>query len=585
MHNNSKGNTIKQAQFVNMAQLLRDYRLTKSLLARFFPEPELRRNPLYPHAAPMKCWNREVVEQILASPDFQAAFQQVEKLRAAHVMEDSAQALLSKYDVSHLVESAKRLTRRFVLHVGPTNSGKTYHALQALKEAGNGTYLGPLRLLALEVFDTLNMDGYPCTLLTGEEYQPIPNAKIVASTIELCDFSAHHAVAVIDEAQLIADPERGAHWTKAIFCVQADEVHICLAPEALPLIQSLVSSFGSPMKVIRHERLTPLVFSGVVKNLNSVKPGDALITFSRKGVLGIAAALEAKGTKASVIYGALPPASRREEVRRFTEGESSVVVATDAIGMGVSLPIRRVIFCQTQKYDGRRSRPLTAAEVKQIAGRAGRFGKYDVGEVLTMSDPKLISSALKQQTAPIKRLTIPFPGEAVQSSFSIGKLLDTWEHLPEAEGFRRASMETPAALYKKLMETPLPKGVSKAQIFEYITCPVDTSAYPLVGYWKRCCQAIMAGKPIPDPFFIPNSLDNCELLYKALDIRHQLLRKIGVEDDYEGQRVGLCEQINTYLKDDKRQFLPRCSRCGKPLRINATYGICERCYSKLQYEW
>ncbi|MDE7243658.1 MAG: hypothetical protein K2O18_06750, partial [Oscillospiraceae bacterium] len=129
--------------------------------------------------------------------------------------EQAARDLLLQYDLSGLIEQAKRLDRRFILHVGETNSGKTYHALQALKNAPNGVYLGPLRLLALEVFDRLNLDGCPCTLLTGEEYEPLPFARHTASTIELCDCGQIYDTAVIDEAQMIADPSRGAAWTRA----------------------------------------------------------------------------------------------------------------------------------------------------------------------------------------------------------------------------------------------------------------------------------------------------------------------------------------------------------------------------------
>ena len=99
-----------------------------------------------------------------------------------------------------MFDEGKLYKRKFYLHVGPTNSGKTYQALQALRKASSGVYLGPLRLLALEVCETLNYDGIPCDLLTGEEAIEVPGANITASTIELCDYQKHYEVAVIDEA-------------------------------------------------------------------------------------------------------------------------------------------------------------------------------------------------------------------------------------------------------------------------------------------------------------------------------------------------------------------------------------------------
>ena len=135
-------------------------------------------------------------------------------------------SFLKEFDIEQYLERAKSMDRRFILHVGPTNSGKTYDALQALKTAGRGVYLGPLRLLALEMYDTLNEQGVPCELLTGEEFIRTENAAVTASTIELCNFNKRYDVAVIDEAQLISDPHRGGSWTKAIFMVDAAEVHI-----------------------------------------------------------------------------------------------------------------------------------------------------------------------------------------------------------------------------------------------------------------------------------------------------------------------------------------------------------------------
>ena len=193
---------------------------------------------------------------------------------------------------------------------------------------------------------------------------------------------------------MLSDPSRGAKWVRAISLIDADNVYICLAPEALTIIENIMKKMEAEYEVVRHERLVPLKFGGEFQGISDVEPGDALITFSRKKVLEIAAQFEKAGIQASVIYGALPPASRREEVRRFSQGETKIVVATDAIGMGVSLPIRRVIFTETEKYDGKRTRPLSFTEIKQIAGRAGRFGKYDLGYALSMTDAKRIERAL-----------------------------------------------------------------------------------------------------------------------------------------------------------------------------------------------
>lgn len=494
------------------------------------------------------------------------------KLRAA------AQLLL-QYDLSGYTDRAERLERRFILHVGETNSGKTYQALQALQSAPSGVYLGPLRLLALEVFDTLNLAGCPCSLLTGEESEQIPFSRHTASTVEMCDFSQHYDVAVIDEAQMVADPYRGAAWTRAILGIDADEVHVCLAPEAQGILHSILVRTHTSFRTVHHKRLARLVFSGAAKGLASVEPGDALITFSRKEVLSTAAALEQRGVSASVIYGALPPASRREEVRKFAQGETTVVVATDAIGMGVSLPIRRIIFCQSMKFDGVSRRDLTVSEIKQIAGRAGRYGMYDVGEVLTMSDPELIASALESRPPKITSLTLPFPAEALESEFDIPTLIRAWESLPVMRRTSRESLSEALFLYRAL--APVLTGPQDKQaVFRCVGCPVDVGNRELVGYWRDCAAALLQGRAVPPVPFGTETLEDCELRFKALDVRRQMLRRAGIEESVSAEQAALSGQINRFLRADKSGFLRRCARCHSVLPFNHSHRLCEKCWQR-----
>ena len=489
---------------------------------------------------------------------------------------------LSNFDIKEMIERGKGKERRFVIHIGPTNSGKTYHALQALKKAESGVYLGPLRLLALEMFDTLNTEGFPCNLLTGEEKEEVHDARFVSSTIEMYDYKKHYDVAIVDEAQLIFDTARGGNWTKAVLLLDASEVHICVAPEGLKVICDLIDAMGREKEIIKHERLAPLVFKGIMKNISEARRGDALITFSRKGVLGIAAELERRGIKASAIYGALPPASRREEVRRFVSGETSVVVATDAIDLGVSLPIRRVIFCATSKFDGVGARLLRPEEVKQIAGRAGRFGIYDEGHVLTLSDERFIKTYLEEDVASKDQVVLPFPEDAVYSEYDWPKLFKYWNQLPKLPGIRRVDMSEAAYLY--LFLPTVPEGISKAEIYSYVCCPVDVKPEVLVGYWRKCCMAIFEDKPLPMPSISTNTLEECELCYKAFDIRHQMARRIGVKDEESLEaKIELCEKINEFLKKSKLRFLKKCSRCGRVLPTGYSYGMCQKCYEKRYY--
>lgn len=135
-------------------------------------------------------------------------------------------------DFTQLYPAARTLDRHFILHVGPTNSGKSHDAVAALATAQNGVYLAPLRLLAFEQFDSMNKDGVYCSLRTGEERIEVPGATVQSSTIEMLDTTEFYDVAVIDEAQMIQDPVRGGNWTRAILGTLAREIHICLAPHA-----------------------------------------------------------------------------------------------------------------------------------------------------------------------------------------------------------------------------------------------------------------------------------------------------------------------------------------------------------------
>ena len=399
----------KKQRYYSEGALRSKWGISKAMLSKYMPDPVFRTSASG-HVS--RVWTESQVDEALSQPGLVAAIEKAkQRRRRKEEKKNEVKDYLQEFDVEQLRQRAEEMERSFVLHVGPTNSGKTYQSIQALRDAPSGQYLGPLRLLALEMYDKLNEDFCRCSLLTGEEAIIVEGAEHTASTIELCDYSRHYDVVVIDEAQMITDTFRGDRWVRAIFCVDAREVHICLAPEAKDLICEILDSFGAPYEIVEHKRLAPLKYSGMFRSISFAKPGDALIVFSRRSVLSVAAELERSGIKASVIYGALPPVSRREEVRKFTAGETTVVVATDAIGMGISLPIKRIIFCETRKFDGTQARDLNTAEIKQIAGRAGRYGIYDMGEVLTMNDPQLIKEALNAEVKQEKRLTLPFPEE------------------------------------------------------------------------------------------------------------------------------------------------------------------------------
>lgn len=276
---------------------------------------------------------------------------------------------------------ARQLQRKVTLYVGPPNSGKTHAAFERLAQAASGAYLAPLRLLALEGRDRLVARGVPCSLLTGEENVPAPGARVVSSTIEMVGTNTVIDVAVIDEAQMIFDGSRGWAWTQAIVAVPASEVIIICSAYAVPAIENLLGLCGERCTVRHFERKQHVQLLPQPVPVHSLMLGDAVVAFSRRDVLMLRDQIAAAGHPVSVIYGALPPEVRRREAERFAEGASHILVATDAIGMGLNLPIRRVLFSTMTKFDGIDDRPLGESEVHQIAGRAGRFGIHEEGFV------------------------------------------------------------------------------------------------------------------------------------------------------------------------------------------------------------
>ena len=298
-------------------------------------------------------------------------------------------------DYARSFSKARSIARHHHFYVGPTNSGKTYHALNALMQASSGIYLAPLRLLAMEIRDKLMAAGIPCNLITGEERHLVEGARHTASTIEMMNTKQVVDVAVIDEIQMLQDPDRGSAWTAALVGAPARQVFVCGSNAVTAPCLQLITHLNERYTITQCERMTPLLIEehsicgkrySKLKLKHQLQVGDAIIAFSRKDVLTLSARFRQWGFRVASIYGALSPEVRRTESERFNKGEADVLVATDAIGMGLNLPIRRVIFANTHKFDGVASRPLNATEVRQIAGRAGRFGIYPTGFVNVLED-------------------------------------------------------------------------------------------------------------------------------------------------------------------------------------------------------
>lgn len=481
---------------------------------------------------------------------------------------------------------ARGMKRRFILHIGPTNSGKTYEALQRLKQAYHGIYLGPLRLLALEVYDRMTAAGIPCDMITGEETIHTPGSFVQASTVEILDIREVYDIAVIDEAQMMADENRGSYWTRAILGIRAGEVHVCCSGTAEDLLVRMLARCGDECEIIRHERNTKLQFIPERYDMaKDVEPGDALIAFSKKNVLAIAAALEGHGIHASVIYGNLPPQTRQEQVRLFTEGVNQVVVATDAIGMGINLPIRRVVFMNTSKFDGVGKRRLLSEEIRQIAGRAGRYGFYDTGYVQSAMDMEYVGKKLAEPFYPIRRARVGFPELLLDVNLELDEIIEAWEKTGNPPMYDKISMKESVDKFRYLRDykRKMPCLDDRKLVLTLITCPFDVKDRDVLRLWLRYCENPEKQQDCP---MLPRdfSLEGLESYYKQLDLYTQFSARMAWVIDKEevaANREWAQHEIGELLKDDKGQFEKRCRICGRPLVWNAAYPICDRCYRKM----
>jgi ATP-dependent RNA helicase SUPV3L1/SUV3 len=241
--------------------------------------------------------------------------------------------------------NARSIQRTIHLHVGPTNSGKTYHALKRLEASKSGFYAGPLRLLAQEVYHRFKSSDIPCSLVTGDEVK-VPEdgrvPRVVSNTVEMVSLGEEFDVGVIDEIQMIANPKRGWAWTRAVLGAQVKELHLCGETRAVPLIRELCALTGDTLEIHRYQRLNPLEVMprSLRGNLSNLRKGDCLVSFSRVGIHALKADIERiTGRRAAIVYGGLPAEIRTQQANLFNDPDNDYdfLVASDAIGMGLNL--------------------------------------------------------------------------------------------------------------------------------------------------------------------------------------------------------------------------------------------------------
>ena len=346
----------------------------------------------------------------------------VEREQEEHYAARTKQSInLAEYPQSF--EVASRMPRKFIALLGPTNSGKTHRAMEALVKAPSGVYLAPLRLLALENFERMqavSVHGKPLkvSLVTGEERRLAAGATHVASTVEMLDTRTRVDVAVIDEIQMLSDRDRGAAWTAAV-------------------------------------------------------------------------------------CGNLSPEVRRAQAERFRDGSADIVVGTDALAMGLNMPIARIVMTTAVKYNGIEEEEISAALARQIAGRAGRFGVHEEGFVAGYDDDthEVMRALLKEKLA-----AIPASGFAVAPSIeqlhriaavtnerSLVKLLRRFVHnIDVPDGFfypKITDDQSERAIWLDTLD-----NLTVAQKFMLSLVPVSNKVPSLQSAWEYWCDCLAKKK-------------------------------------------------------------------------------------------
>ena len=255
--------------------------------------------------------------------------------------------------------------------LGPTNTGKTYYALERMSSYKNGVIGVPLRLLAREIYDRLvSLKGADNVVLnTGEEKIRGKNERYWVCTTEAMPTGQTFEFVAVDEIQLCADAERGHIFTDRLLNSRGSFETLFLGSA---VIQDLIKTIIPDIEIISRDRLSKLSYSGK-KNISKLGPRSAVVDFSVDKIYEIAEQLRTSKGGAAVVLGALSPKTRNAQVELYQNGDVDHIVATDAIGMGLNLSINNVYFAAMHKFDGRSSRPLNSLEVAQIAGRAGRY--------------------------------------------------------------------------------------------------------------------------------------------------------------------------------------------------------------------
>ncbi|GAA4620040.1 hypothetical protein GCM10023196_002460 [Actinoallomurus vinaceus] len=517
------------------------------------------------------------------------------------------------------VRLAARTTppERVVLHLGPTNSGKTHDAIEFLvaqAERGlSGTYAAPLRMLAREVYERLcaRLPRERVGLVTGEE-RINPQADVVSCTAESARTCGD--VLVIDEAHWLADRDRGHAWTRLLLSGSHRYIHVAAASEAGAVLRTALASAGC-LEIAKHSRYAELTHAPAMRP-GTIPARSAVVAFSRRAVLALHRELIDHGRSATVLYGAMPPGARREQIQRLIIGEVEVIVTTDVIGHGINLPLRAVAFAETGKFDGKERRRLRLWEAAQIAGRAGRRG-LAAGEGLVAAyaggipgfspDAGLVRAAVAVANGAPSDLSItkaslrpdwcelgdPTPAE-------IPHALSGWRKAARREAsdhpwLRPAPIDTLLAMWqaaraavgaRATVDAPWPGD--GPTVWRLMTLPVDAD-----GAFPEIASAVLTDRSLrrllrPDSVISRMSLDEAERHAAIMRDLSSAGRSFGVvggvspEEASAGEETASRRIVELVARRKPLTNASLCASCGRPCA--PWFQRCDDCH-QARFDW
>ena len=255
--------------------------------------------------------------------------------------------------------------------LGPTNTGKTFLAIETMLSFDSGMIGFPLRLLAREVYDKIiqKVDASKVALITGEEKIIPLNAKYFLCTVESMPVDKVLDFVGIDEIQMCSDHERGHIFTDRLLNLRGEKLTMLMGSNTF---KSIILKLDDDIEFINKQRLSKLSFGGH-KKISRIERKSAVIAFSTEEVYAIAELIRRQKGGAAIVMGSLSPKTRNAQVSLYQSGDVDYLVATDAIGMGINMDLDYVYFSNIKKFDGKKIRRLKISEIGQISGRAGRY--------------------------------------------------------------------------------------------------------------------------------------------------------------------------------------------------------------------